>query len=1068
MKHLFTKILAIIMLVPFMANAQGVTSSSISGKVLGSDGKGAIGAVVVAIHIPSNSKYGGRTSSDGTYNINGLRVGGPYTIKASIIGSGEDEKQNVFLKLGSNGINFKLNEKQNAISEVVVSAKSQAARGKTGSETSIGKEQISNLPTLSRDFKDFTRLTPEANITSSETGGTSIGGQNTRMNAIYIDGAVNNDVFGLAESGTNGGQAGSSPFSLDAIESFTVQTAPYDVRQGGFAGGTINAVTRSGTNEIEGSAYMYFRNQDIAGTTPATAENLRTKLSPFTAETYGFRIGLPLQKDKIFLFTNVEYTKEQTPLPFYYSSYIGTSKESQINSLINKLSGYGFNPGIYSGQSATTTNWKFIGKLDFNLSEKHKFSIRYSMTDINNNNASNRSSNATSIVFSSNFQNQPSLTHSLAAELNSTLSDKISNSLVFGYTNVIDDRGSSSQLFPQVSIKDGSGNITFGTEAFSSINLLKQRIYSLTDNVTYIKGKHNITFGTHNEFYDIFNSFVGNGLGSYSFNSLNDFMNNKVAATFTQSYSIVDNVRNDNTKAAAAFKALQLGFYVQDEYQISDKLKMTLGVRADIPIYLDNPITNNYFNDSVIPKIEKAGYDLAGARIGQMPSTSIHFSPRLGFNYDVKGDASFIIRGGTGIFTSRIPFVWMGGLYSNSGNLQATVLGNNRYTFNPNPEAYIPASTSGTAAAAVDLIEKDFKLPQFWKTSFGIDKKLPWSMNASFEASFTKTLNNYMAENMAKSITGTTTGIVGSDRPYYGSTIDNRFNSYTTVIKNTGLGYAWNTSITLGRNVKEGFSFNVGYTYGVSKVGQEPTSSQNQSNWRYMENTQGRNNIQESYSDFDMGHRIFGSVGFRKEYFKSAATGINFFVNGQSGRRFSWIAGGLTASNEGGSATGVDLLYVPKDLADAANINFVANGTYTAAQQRQDFIDYIEQNDYLKENKGKYVERNGDRLPFQFSVDLRLTQEFFVKMGKKKQSFELTLDIFNFTNFINNDWGMKYFVANDAFSLINVTKNSTGATEYQFQNQKNSDGTYKDFKSKDLSGVYSSRWQGQFGLRYNF
>lgn len=1038
--------------------AQGVTSASLSGKALDSKGSAIPGIIVIATHITSNTKYVAKTSSDGNYYINGLRVGGPYTLKASMMGMGEDIEEGVYLKLGSNNFNFKLGEKSNAIKEVVISAKNQALRSKTGSETFIGKEQISNMPTLSRSFNDFTRLTPEANL-SSNSDGMSIGGQNNRMNSIYIDGAVNNDVFGLTEGGTNGASSGVSPFSMDAIESFNVQTAPFDVRQGGFAGGSINAVTRSGTNTIEGSVYMLYRNHDLAGTTPGVAENLRTKLENSVAQTYGVRVGLPLEKDKLFLFTNVEYTTENYQLPFNFSSYRGTSSQAQVNALANKLRALGYEPGDYLNNYRSLKNWKVISKLDWNISEKHKASFRYSYNQSESYNVENRRSSSTSLSFANNNVNRPNETHNLAFELNSTLRDNITNNLVFGYTNVVDDRGIVGNPFPQINIRDGVSTIYVGSDASSGINLLKQNIYTLTDNLSILKGKHNFTIGTHNEFYNIFNSFINRPYGNYEFNSLALFNSNANANRFRQGFSLVDNNNTDNTKAAADFNSMQLGLYGQDEFQVSDKLKLTVGLRFDLPFYLTATKTNSWVNDTFLPIVTAKGYDLAGAQSGQMPSTSVHISPRFGFNYDVKGDASTIIRGGTGVFTSRIPFVWIGGLYTNDG-LTTGLIDNTTSKFNPNILSY---SSTARQPSSIDIIEKDFKLPQFWKTNIALEQKLPWKLSATIEASFTKTLNNYMVENFYKNSTGTSSAAYPISREFFGSLINSNITGMQ-VIKNTGTGYAWNTSFVLNRSIRNGFSFNAGYTYGVSKVWTEPTSSINNSNWANMESKSNRNKLEESYSDFDMGHRFFGSVSYRKEYFKSMATTVSVFFNGQSGRRFSYTYNGNAIANDGASA-GVDLLYVPNSLSEINLVSMTgADGKIYTAQQQWDALNaFITSNEYLSSKRGQYVDRNGDRLPFQFNMDLRLAQEFFVKIGKKKQSFEVTFDIFNFTNLLNNDWGKMFFLNNDVYSPIVVSGTGTTSPTFTFDPSR----TY-DPKSIDDSGVRSSRWQSQLGLRYNF
>jgi hypothetical protein len=1074
MKHFYTKILAVMLaLMPFLANAQGVTSASISGKVIGTDGKGAAGAFILAIHESSNTKYGGRTTSDGSFTINGLRVGGPYKIKASILGQGEDTKENIFLNLGSNRQNFNLSNKENKVKEVLVSAKSQAARSKTGSETNIGKEQIMSMPTISRSINDFTRLTPEANLNNASDG-ISINGANNRYNAIYIDGAVNNDVFGLTEAGTNGASSGVSPFSIDAIESFNVQTAPYDVRQGGFAGGAINAVTRSGTNEVEGSVYLLYRNQDMAGTTPNQPNaDLRTKLENSYATTLGARVGLPLEKDKLFLFTNVEYTKEEYQLPFDFSTYRGSFNQNQIEQIANKARSYGYEPGSYMNSNTTVENWKIITKLDYNISQKSKLSLRYSYNGSNSINPERTRSNRTLVVFSNNLVSRPNQTHNLALEHNTQISDKISNNLILGYTKVNDDRGIIGEMFPSVELLDqNNSTVRFGSERSSSVNLLQQNIYTLTNNLTFQQGKHNIVFGTHNEFYNIYNSFINNANGRFSYRStnpssnLNAFLNNLSTNTrLEQDFSLVDrNGINDNTASAANFNAMQLGFYVQDEMQVSDKLRFTFGLRADVPFYLTQTKTNNWFNDTVSPLITAAGYDLAGARSGQMPSTSIHFSPRVGFNYDVNGDASLIIRGGTGVFTSRIPFVWIGGLYQSDGLTRGSSRLSNT-SFNSDPEATIPSSNN--RPLGFDVIEKDFKLPQVWKTSLAIDKKLPWNMNATLEATFSKILNNYMVDNYGLKLNGKQTNGSADVRDLHSDLLPNKISSIM-VIKNTGVGYSWNTSATIGRNVSKGLSFNGGYTFGVSKVLNEATSSVNFSNWANMETQSNHNRLRESYSDFDMGHRFFGSVSYRKEWNNFLASSISLFFNGQSGRRFSWVYTGDPISGNFAS-NGTDLMYVPATQSDINLVDYrLSNGsTYTAAQQWADLDAYINANDYLNSKRGQYADRNGDRLPFQFTVDVRFAQEFFVRyndQGKRKNSFEITFDIFNFTNLLNNDWGVRYQTNFDQVSVLSASNpnNGSGKTEYRFNKPTGSLFTVDD------NGVQSSRWQGQLGLRYNF
>ncbi|HEA30092.1 MAG TPA: carboxypeptidase regulatory-like domain-containing protein, partial [Leeuwenhoekiella sp.] len=542
--------------------AQGVTTSSINGRVLDNTETPLPGANVVAVHQPSGTTYGATTDFDGFYRISNMRVGGPYTVTITYVGFEGFVADNIFLQLGdAKKISVSMREAQNTLDEIVVTGQRNSIfdSGKTGAETSVSQTQVSNLPTLSRNIADFARLTPQAQVSGDDV--ISIAGQNNRYNALYIDGAVNNDVFGLAGNGTNGGQTGVSPIALDAIESFQINVAPFDVRQSGFAGGSINAITKSGTNTFEGSAYGYLRNESLAGKTPvdlAGEDGDREKLDDFSAKTYGVRIGGPIVEDKLFFFVNYERQENETPQPFNIDNYTGDSSASDIQGLSDFLvNNYGYNPGGFSNNASSLESDKLIAKIDWNINENHKLSLKHSYVKAINFDAS--ASNTGSINFLNRAVNFESTTNSTALELNSRFGDQFSNNLIIGYTSVNDDRDYAGDPFPAVQIFDGSSqSINFGSEAFSTANLLEQSNLTITDNFEIYAGRHTITLGTSNEFSSSKNVFFRQNFGEYRFSNLNDFLSGNLANRYRTGYSLLGGF-GDNSQGAAEFDIFQLG-----------------------------------------------------------------------------------------------------------------------------------------------------------------------------------------------------------------------------------------------------------------------------------------------------------------------------------------------------------------------------------------------------------------------------------------------------------------------------------------------------------------------------
>ncbi len=1057
MKNFFT-----LLLLTFLTGsmfAQGVTTSSMKGKIVDSNGEELIGATVQAKHGPTGSSYGTDTDIEGNYNISNMKVGGPYTITVSYTGYADQVLENVTLRLGEPfRRDFNMSEEAINLEGIEVVAQSGAAGENSGSSTQIGSDQIENLPTLNRSLNDYTRLTPQSKQTNG--GGTSIAGTNNRYNAIYVDGAVNNDVFGLSDSGTNGGQTGISPVSMDIIDQIQVVVSPYDVSFGGFAGGGINAVTKSGTNDLKGTAYYFLQNQGMAGKTNSLLTDRtgddREKLDDFTQTTYGASLGGALKKDKIFFFTNVEIQKDETPLPFDIGSYDGASSQQELNELQDFVQNtYNYTPGTFLDKADELEGLKIFGKLDFNLNNDHKLTVRHQYTKADFNNAigsSSRSLNAANNGYVLN-----SVTNTSAIELNSSFGSKASNNLIIGFTSVRDDRDQTNQDFPNVRIADGDANIFFGGEAFSSANVLNQDILTLTDNFKLYKGNHVITLGTHNEFSSFRNVFVAQNYGAYRFSSIESFMNGESGTRFDRSYSLVDDISGDETAAAADFSAIQLGFYVQDDWEVNNKFTLTGGLRFDIPFLLDDAPIHSSFNTTTLPLLEQH-YDLEGTRGGESPKSSILISPRIGFNYKISQQTK--LRGGLGIFTSRIPFVWPGGQFTNNGVTIGSVRSFQNVPFIADVNNQYVNENFTIPSGKIDLFAKDFKYPQVFRTSLAVDHKFKNGINATVEGIFSKTLNNvlYTNINTDPTVDFTWTGSP-DDRPVFtGNLIDPTYNDIY-LASNTSEGYTYNISTSLSKTFNSGLNLYVAYSYGDAQAVVEGTSSQNSSQWRGTFNTDGRNNPLLGRSDFSAGSRFVGSatygINWANDY---AKTSISLFYNGQSGDPYSYVYGtddGENLNNETGSVgRNRSLIYIPASAADI-NLIDIPDGA-TAAEQWTALNNFIEQDDYLSENRGSYAGKNESRTPFTHSIDVRLTQEF--KVNKNK--FELTFDVFNFGNMINSAWGVVYNNPFD-YRLINYVGQDGTNPQFTF-----TEGDLGDERFDIADRV--SRWRMRLGLRYTF
>lgn len=1063
MKHfLLTSFFSFVLLLFMMegALAQGITSASLTGMVTDAGGEGVPGANVIAVHEPSGTQYGAVTRLDGRYSIQGMRVGGPYTVRVSFVGYQTELVENINLKLGQTfELDLVLTEDGVELQEVEVTSSRNPVLNdeRTGPATNISDAQINSMPSIARGLNDFTRLTPQA--TTSGTSGISFAGQNNRYNQFAIDGTVNNDVFGLSATGTNGGQTGVQPVSLDAIQEVQVVLAPYDVRLGGFTGGGINAITRSGNNSFEGSLYFFGNNENLVGKSP---DEERVPLDEYTDFQTGFRLGGPVVKDKLFFFVNGEITRRTSPLLFTPGTGTSNITLDELQRVEAVTDRFNYEPGQYSEINDERNSNKLFARIDWNISQDHHLTLRHSYTygeELNN------SRNPNLVRFFNNGVFFPSTTNSSVMELRSKLSSNLSNELRLGYTAVRDDREPLGAPFPSVTIRLGGGRqVQLGSEPFSVANQLDQDVFTLTNNLTLYQGRHTLTFGTHNEFFSTYNLFIRENYGAYLYNSLEEWetvgtANEVYPVNFNYSYS-----RTNNPQQGAEFNAYQLGFYVQDEFQATTDLRLTFGLRLDLPTFNDEPTENPAFNQA---------FAEFGVGTNRVPGMQAMFSPRLGFNWDATGDKSTQIRGGVGVFTGRVPFVWISNQYTNTGNEFGRVFvarGNEspqnpgdfpeefRFRADPFNQPEAPFFGLSERVSEINVTDPDFKFPQVLRGNLALDQLLPGEIIATLEGIYSKNLNNIDYRNLNIQEAGT---LAGPDTRRYFSGYENEEFNDVILLTNTSEGYSYSLTGQLQKFFETGLNASLAYTYGRSRDINGGSSSQAFSNWRYVENVNGANDPQLGWSDFDIRSRVVGSLGYRQEFAEIFSTTFSLFYNGQSGIPFSYVYDGDLNNDR---TFGNDLLYVP---ASSEDIAFVGNPEEQQAQWEA-LNSYIEGDDYLSTVRGQYVERNAARLPWTNQFDARFMFEVKLNTGGEiENSLQFTFDVFNVGNLLNRNWGRQYFVSNNSFSLI----------EFEEYEELEGGGLLPLF-SYDGGGLtdgtpyfvsdFNSRWRGQLGVRYLF
>ena len=1029
----------VLLLTVFSMYAQ-VTSSSLTGTIKDAKSETLIGATVKAVHQPTGTSYGASTNAEGRFSIQNMRSGGPYTVTISYLGFENSVYQNINLKLGDAfTLNATLKEGGVNLSEVIIVGTQDKLFNskKTGASTNISKEQIEILPTLNRSLSDMWRLTPQSN-------GNSFGGANSRFNNITIDGAVNNDVFAASSSAiTPGSNSNTQPISLDAIQEIQVVLAPYDITYGNFTGAGVNAVTRSGTNKVEGSLYTFGRNQGTVGKQPNGLNS-----TDFSNYQYGFRIGAPIVKDKLFIFVNGELGRIKAPSVLNAGDPSALVTVAQAQELANFVqTKYGYDVGAINEVQTQTKSDKLFARLDWNINQKNQLMLRHNYIKAYDDAFSRFANN---FRFGNNGGRNNNNQNISVLELRSSISKSLSNNLIIGYSRVRDARSTSGALFPHVQINNWNGiptnQVNFGSERSSTANQLDQDVFELTDNFKIFTGNHTFTVGTHNEFFKFRNLFVNNRFGYWQFANYADFQNNK-ASRVEATYPLTAN------PGEAKFSAAQLGFYAQDEIQASPNLKLTAGLRIDVPVFMDKPERN--------PLAETA----FGYKTNITPKSSPLVSPRLGFNYDVFGNRSLQIRGGSGIFTGRVPFVWLSNQFTNNGVLFGSVFQNNPATFQSDPNKQ---STAGGLSSTyeLNLINENFKLPQTFRSNIATDIKLPGNIVTTLEAIFNKTLNNITYKDInIKGQTGLLNpALTGNQdrRPTYGGKVNTTVTN-AILLGNSSKGSSYSLTAQLQKSFDLGLNASIAYTYGEAKDQNSGTSSTARSNWQFNQIVNNANDAQLDYSRFDIRHRIVGSLNYGVNYGKNKLFGttISLFYAGRSGEPISYLYFG---DLNGDGANQNDLIYVPRNASEIKLVNTTGRDGVTTpvAQQWTELNSFIENDAYLKTRRGQYAERFTGRLPWEHSFDVKVLQNFGGLIKGSSNKIQLSLDMFNVGNLIKKDWGRSYSLGNSASTLINyATRDVVGG------------GTGFTFKAPAGNVAYQtnqiqSRWAAQFGVRYLF
>jgi hypothetical protein len=1085
-----------------------VTTAVLTGDVKSNNKEALVGATVVATHMPSGTKYTTITRSGGQYTIQNMRVGGPYTIEVSFVGHQAEKFENIFLQLGDPYVlSSELLSTAAALQNVVVGGRKNSLlnAGRTGAATNVGTRQINQLPTFSRSINEITRATPQAN-------GPSIGGGNYRQNNFTVDGSDFNNSFGIGSNLPAGG----APISLDALDEISINITPFDIRQSGFIGSAVNAVTRSGTNTFSGSVYRYFRNEKQRGDQVEQAKFIRP-VEEFNQ--YGFRMGGPIIKNKLFFFINYETENQPKSIQNFFAATAAAPYGSAPNivrptadslDFISKFlaDNYGYVTGPYQGYVPNIERTKYLARIDWNINDKHRLNIRYSQVEggepftpstsvsgSNVNYTSNRTA-STSLWYKNSNYFQGANLYSLAGELNSNWG-KMANTLRATYTFQNDSRSTDSQIFPFVDILSSTGGVTgpapytsFGFEPFSFGNLRQVKTYSVINNLTWTTGKHNWTVGGQYELSETINGFQRFGTSYYVFNTWADFASsinpNPALRAKPRDFAITYSLSKNFAPAFSSFKFAQYSAYGQDEIAVTKDFRLTLGLRVDLPTYPDVPQILTH------PLVLNMNFD-GGEKIntGNLPKNRLMWSPRLGFNWDLYGDRSLQIRGGTGIFTGRVPFVWIVSQSGDNGMIQVTQFWNGQANtpgpFNPDPAAYRPSTvpTAGTIVpGSITALVEDFRNPQTWKSTLAIDTRLGKGIVGTLEAIFNKDMYTAIFRN-PNMISPASLAVVGypDRRPIYGSTNQTRFintlnngipqtnasGAFNPVVLDNGTrGYYFSLTAKIEKMYSKGLAWSVAYTKSMAANLYDGGGDQPLSAWQGTPNVWGPNSQMLSHADYVIPDRVVAMISYRKEYFKNLATTISAFYNGGINGRFSYT---YDQDFNRDNIQGNDLMYIPTATEVQQMLfvdNTVNNVVYNQAAQRALFERYIQQDKYLRAHRGQYAERNGVQLPWLNRLDVKIMQDLFTNIKGTKNCLQFSIDIFNAGNLIDPGWGKIKTINNSRpLAITNASSLVPGGTTlptFRF-GSANGDILTKTFRDNiSVASTYSI----QFGLRYLF
>ncbi len=1069
-----------------------ITTSTISGVVKNEKNEVLVGATIHAVHQPTGTQYKTSTNKSGVYVLPAVRVGGPYVIHASFVGFRKGEESDVNTQLGvASNIDFVLVNEAAALKEVVVLSNRNGifSKQKTGAAQQFGRRELSSIPiTGARTIDGVTKYNPFGN-------GSSFGAQDSRMNNFTIDGSQFNNNFGLGSSAAAGGRTGASAISLDAIDQLQVNVAPFDIRQSGFTGAGINAVTKSGSNEIEGSVYQTQRDNssryvgDNARGTTVTA-------SKFDEKVKGFRLGAPIIKNKLFIFGNYEQIERTEPGTTWISdgspltgTQVSRVKYTDMQALSNFMKEkFNYVTGPWEGYSNTNASKKFLIRTDWNINDNNKLTARYvhhnSDAQINiSNSQSAGAGNRTQQYNAMSFQNSGYIimdnTRSAVLELNSKISNTLHNNLIVSYDKQIEDRAYMSQMFPTIDIREGAATYTsVGFDPFTPGNKLNYWTFNVTNNITKYMEKHTLVGGFNFQKYQSNNLFYPASNGVYIFNSLADFYtaanqslanggkpSTLVPARFQMRYSALPG----GVEPMQTLKTNRFDFYLQDEYNPTKNLKLTFGLRTNIIAFENTALENPAITAMTFAGGEKWN-------TGVMPKTQLLFEPRFGFNYDVNGEKKTQIRGGSGIFTGRPPYVFLSNSIGNNGVLTGFIdvsgAAATNYGFTANPAQYFTPSTP-TLPSTFDLALTDpnYKMPQVWKNNLAVDQKLPWlGLIASVELLYNQTLNavHYYNANLDTPV-GTLSG--NDTRPRYAATDAGvRVNdnvSMAAVLTNKNGAYNRSATFKLEKPVSKGLWGYVAYT-SAKAMDYMDAGSIASGSWQSALSTTNNNDLGLSLSSNLVRNRIVGLLGYRLDYGKKygGATTFTLAYVGSQNNPFSYIVAG---DLNGDRVSNNELVFVPQKGSDVRFSSLtVGTKVYTEAEQQAAFDAFIEQDPYLSTRRGQYAERNALDLPFLHRFDLSVAQDIFVKIGGKRNAFQIRADILNFGNLLNNEWGVSQRAG--APQLLNfVSRDANNVPYYRLATQRDAAGnTYLAKDTYQYNSSVFDVWTAQLGIRYTF